>query len=203
MVATLIASMPEYQRARSISIYLSMPKGELSTSSIVYDAFSKDKEIFVPYLHKSVSAEPGKPRSLMNMVSLHTKADYESLQPDAWGIPTPSEDTIAGRKHCLSEDESEKKTPSTCATENLDLIIMPGVAFDTNRGRLGHGKGFYDFFLRRYEDRVASAGQKSEMPFLVGLALEEQVLPEEKSVPMNDTDWRVDALIVGNGRVIR
>lgn len=203
MVADLVASMPEYQRARNISIYLSMPNGELSTSSIVYDAFSKDKEIFVPYLHKSASAEPGKTNSLMNMVSLHTKADYESLRPDAWGIPTPSQDTIAERKHCLNEDESEKTTPTTHATENLDLIIMPGVAFDTKCRRLGHGRGFYDFFLQRYKDRAASAEKKNEMPFLVGLALEEQLLPEGQSVPTNDTDWPVDALIVGDGRVIR
>ena len=166
MVVNLIASMPEYQRARNISVYLSMPKGELSTSGIVYDAFSKDKAIFVPYLHKSVSAESGKPKSLMNMVSLHTKADYESLRPDAWGIPTPGEDTIAERKHCLDEDASEKTTPTRHGTENLHLIIMPGVAFDTNRGRLGHGKGFYDFFLQRYKNRAASAEEKSEMPFL-------------------------------------
>ena len=158
--------MPEYRRARNVSVYLSMPKEELSTGSIVYDAFMKGKEVFVPYIHKSAFTEPGKPKSLMNMVSLHSEADYESLQPDAWGIPTPSLETIEQRKHCLNEIESEGAAQTSHDIENLDLIIMPGVAFDTSRGRLGHGKGFYDYFLQRYQNRAALAGKESEKPFL-------------------------------------
>lgn len=102
----------------------------------------------------------------MDMVSLHSKEDYESLKPDAWGIPTPSVNTIEGRKRCLHEFDPKGTRENAWAGSHLDLIIMPGVAFDTRLRRLGHGKGFYDLFLRRYKENGASIGMNTHMPFL-------------------------------------
>jgi len=39
-------------------------------------------------------------------------------------------------------------------------------------------------------------------PTPVGLALKEQLLPDEDSVPADDTDWRLDALVLGDGNVL-
>lgn len=56
-------------------------------------------------------------------------AGKESLQTGAFGILEPKED-------CETVPESE-----------IDLIIVPGVAFDRQCNRLGRGKGFYDRLL--------------------------------------------------------
>jgi len=66
--------------------------------------------------------------------------------------------------------------------ENLDLIFMPLVAFDTQCHRLGVGKGFYDATLRNIKKR----------PLLVGLAYDFQRV--EKIIP-HEFDVKLDAIL--------
>lgn len=145
-----------------------MPKGEASTKTIVEDALQQGKQVFVPYIYKPQTQEQGKPRSVMDMVSLHSKADYEGLKPDAWGIPTLNEDSIHERDWVLGDHGDRDSAASgnvsisnTRGAQTLNIIVMPGVAFDKGLGRLGHGKGFYDYFLERYHGSKAAS-----MPFL-------------------------------------
>ena len=59
---------------------------------------------------------------------------------------------------------------------------MPGVAFDENGGRLGHGGGYYDRFLAQLPPET----------LLIGVAYEWQVLPE---VPLAEWDVPLDFLV--------
>ncbi|KAF1843351.1 nagb/rpia/CoA transferase-like protein [Cucurbitaria berberidis CBS 394.84] len=189
-------SMPEYKAARRISVYLSMPVGEINTSNIVRDALSQGKDVFIPYTYTLPSPNEGQPKSIMDMLQLKSMDDFNALQPDKWGIPTPSEDSIASRANCFGSTGITNGETTTGIEAGLDLIVMPGMAFDSNFGRLGHGKGFYDYFLTRCH-------QASRMPFRVGLSLTEQFLPPNESVPMDSSDFRLDALITGDGELRR
>lgn len=64
-----------------------------------------------------------------NDLQLLLYSGKESLKAGAFGILEPTED-------CVAVPENE-----------IDLIIVPGVAFDRQRNRLGRGKGFYDRLL--------------------------------------------------------
>ncbi|KAI4163348.1 MAG: hypothetical protein LQ342_003083 [Letrouitia transgressa] len=205
-VLALLRVLPEFQAANVISVYLSMPSGELSTSSVVREAFRQKKRIFVPFIAPVNDPSPDAPKSVMDMVSLHSEEDYQNLEPDRWGIPTPSPSSIDQRVRCLGDDDLILKSfeNNVMETEHVDLILMPGMAFDQRLARLGHGKGFYDFFLQRYQKRTDASKKGGEkMPFLIGLALQEQVLPESQHVPTGALDWPLDALVVGDGRVLR
>ena len=85
----------------------------------------------------------------------------EALELNQFGIPEPPK----------SEHEISPK---------LDLIIVPGVAFDGKGGRIGMGKGYYDRFL---------AG-KREVP-KVALAYSAQVLD---TVPQDPYDESIDMI---------
>ena len=161
--------------AKRIGLFLSMPQGELSTREAVLSAFKQGKHIFVPYIYKSYSQSLSKMRSVMDMVSLHSIEDYENLQPDGWGIPSISDSSLDERNRILGKfsmnagDGDQEKLVNNESSpehellsfESLDTIVMPGVAFDRGLGRLGHGKGFYDYFLERYQ-----ASKAGPMPFL-------------------------------------
>ncbi|SLM40796.1 5-formyltetrahydrofolate cyclo-ligase-like domain [Lasallia pustulata] len=206
-IVDILFSLPEYQAAQRISIYLSMPSGEVSTVPIVQDALRHGKKVFVPYIHHLATPEPGGARKVMDMVSLLDWADYEALERDAWGIPTPTLDSIARRERCLGDAGSlgGEQGRGEGSGWGLDLVVMPGMGFDRGLRRLGHGKGFYDFFLQRYQHKTTMTEEQGnrKMPLLVGLALEEQLLPPNAEVPTNNQDWPLNALIVGDGTLIR
>lgn len=66
--------------------------------------------------------------------------------------------------------------------EELELVIVPGVAFDRRGNRLGFGKGFYDRFLKKAPDRTKS----------VALAFELQMVDD---IPTQLHDAPVDYII--------
>ena len=157
-----------------------MPNGEVVTRAIIHDALRTDKKIFVPYMYNSEVQDGPKIRSAMDMIFLCSKSDYEGLEPDAWGIPCVAESSVAERGRILedlgafsdavSQDVTNSKKGSRSEETKagrLDLIVVPGVAFDRGLRRLGHGKGFYDHFLKCYHDlTLLLHGEERRMPFL-------------------------------------
>lgn len=64
--------------------------------------------------------------------------------------------------------------------KQLDLILVPGLAFDERGHRLGYGKGYYDRFLKETE------------AFKIGMAFTEHVL---KELPIEPHDVPLDLII--------
>jgi 5-formyltetrahydrofolate cyclo-ligase len=90
-------------------------------------------------------------------------SDMEVLRPGKYGIPEP----LGGK---------------IVKPEKIDLVIVPGVAFDEKCNRLGMGKGYYDRFLPRVK------GKK------VGVAYDFQIIPSFE-FPKEAHDEPVDAVI--------
>jgi 5-formyltetrahydrofolate cyclo-ligase len=192
-----------YQEAKRIGVYLSMPTSEIQTDALVRHALESGYQVFVPYLHKTQNPKTDIPNSVMDMVDLHSLSDYESLKRDTWGIPTIQADTVDGREHILAK-----------GARPLDMILMPGVAFDVDSTsgfvrRLGHGKGFYDYFFHRYRENQGSLMDEPSISpgidvLLYGLALEEQLLKSQNgtSVPVGEHDSLLHGLLVGSGEIL-
>ncbi len=65
----------------------------------------------------------------------------------------------------------------------IDLIIVPGIAFDNNNNRIGFGKGFYDRFLNNITNTNI---------LTIGVCYKFQIIP---SVPTESHDYIVDMVI--------
>ncbi|WP_281367778.1 5-formyltetrahydrofolate cyclo-ligase [Saccharibacillus deserti] len=94
--------------------------------------------------------------------------------PGSWGIPEPAADLPEWPENRLG---------------GIDVVLVPGLAFDPAGGRIGYGGGFYDRLLERF----GAAGAKPE---LWALAFDGQVVDQ---VPMEPHDFLLDLLIVPAG----
>ena len=68
------------------------------------------------------------------------------------------------------------------ATEELDIALVPGIAFDEQGRRLGQGGGYYDRILPHLKPEAVA----------IGIAFDEQVIAE---VPASTHDRRVDYIL--------
>ncbi|CAK96600.1 uncharacterized protein An07g01550 [Aspergillus niger] len=192
-----LLSLQEYRDAKRIGVYLSMPAGELSTTAIVQDALANGKEVFVPYIHNlELSSQPK--TSVMDMLLLESMDEFRSLEPDKWGIPSLSQASVLNKRNCFGgKGVSPQPEDSTQGPYGLDLIVMPGMAFDDGFRRLGHGKG-----IVVPDDSSQPEDIPSLTPRTVALALKEQMLDPTEKIPVADHDWLVDVLMVGDDRCL-
>jgi len=89
---------------------------------------------------------------------------WSELKRGAFGIPEP-----AARNRCVKPGE-------------IDLVVVPGIAFDRNGHRIGFGMGYYDRFLKR-------VGKKAVR---VGIAYAFQIV---KELPFEEHDVRMHFLV--------
>ncbi|CAG8591482.1 3696_t:CDS:2 [Paraglomus brasilianum] len=170
IVTDIIFSIPEYQMSSNISIYTSLPKGEINTRDLIKDALEQGKSCYVPRCNPQTG--------IMDMVKLVSYDDYLSLPLNHWGIPEPG----------LDEER--------IIANELDMIIMPGLAFDHKKNRLGHGKGFYDRYLAKYKTKI-----RSTLPKTVALALDVQVL-NDGIIPTDQYDQKPDFILSASKQIV-
>ena len=147
MLETLL-SWRIFKKAGVIHTFISKPE-EPDTRLIIEHCWSYGKKIAVPLVLKDT----------FDLFHSEIKS-FDDLIPGLYGTQEPSPE----RRIKINPD-------------SFDLVIVPGVAFDRQGGRLGHGKGYYDRFLE-----LTSA-------FRLALAFDCQLLEkiptEVHDVPMN------------------
>ncbi|KAI9491942.1 hypothetical protein BDB00DRAFT_873777 [Zychaea mexicana] len=156
-----------YRASRHVSVYISLPGGEIDTRAIIHHILHSDKSCYVPRWTKDD----------MEMVKIRSWDEYLALPVNKWNIPEPSHEQ-------LMENALEK--------DGLDLIIVPAMAFDTDRNRIGHGKGYYDKYIRACN--AWSAAHDRQHPKTVGLALSAQLL-EAGRIPVEPFDQKIDCIL--------
>lgn len=154
IVANFMA-LPEYASAATVMFYVDV-RDEVRTRHALPSAIQGDKRIVIPYC---VDGE----------LELFHLQSMDELEVGMYRILEPKSEL---------RDLPEKRLTAT----DLDLIMVPGVAFDRNGGRTGHGKGYYDKLLEH---------ARLDTP-LVALAFECQLFPE---IPCESHDIYMDKVV--------
>jgi len=150
-----LCSLAAYGAARTVLGYLNFGS-ELQSELWVRQALTDGKQVLLPRVNKAGRH--------LEMFEIHDPDN--DVAPGAYGIREPIPE------RCRHFD----------APGEIDLILLPGVAFDRTGGRLGYGGGFFDKLLAHLPRR----------PVLIAGAFALQVID---AVPQESTDHRVDWLV--------
>jgi 5-formyltetrahydrofolate cyclo-ligase len=147
-------AIKEVKLAKTILFYVAFD-GEVETLGMIKRACAKGKKVAVPTIHKE---------NKMIIPTLIRNCE-EDLELGPYGIHHPKHNPSGWLK-----------------PEHLDLVVVPGVAFDKNGHRLGRGAGYYDRFIARLPKDVPT----------VGLAFDFQVVDQ---LPHQEHDMPVSRVI--------
>lgn len=157
-VARNVLALPEWQAAKTVSLYIAM-REELDLSLLIDDAVTSKKTVALPRVDDDTDT-----------LHLHAWTRGGALRASAFGVEEPE-------AHAPTVPDSE-----------VDLVIVPALAFDETGQRIGYGAGYYDGLL----PRLSSARS-------VGVAFDFQLIAE---VPVEPNDMPVH-VVVTDARTIR
>lgn len=146
IIESKLFKLQEIQSAKTILFYFSFT-GEVNTLEMIKQAQTEGKTIGIPRVRKEDNSFQAVP----------IQSIEQDLEKGPYGIKQP--------KAALTED---------LKVDQLDAVIVPGVAFDKSNYRLGRGGGHYDRFLEKLPPRTPT----------IGLAFDFQIidsLPEKQN----------------------
>jgi 5-formyltetrahydrofolate cyclo-ligase len=149
-----VVSRGTSQRAQRVLFYLSQ-HSEVETHDAVHAELAVRGSAIIPYCE-------GESLRLFELRS------WDELELGAYGILEPTS--------LLRSEETRQVAPA-----DIDIAMIPGVAFDELGGRLGHGKGYYDRLLSEMTNVVS-----------VGISFDVQMFP---SIPMAKHDIALDFVV--------
>jgi 5-formyltetrahydrofolate cyclo-ligase len=156
-VCRLILESTVWQRASQVMFYVPM-SGELNVNSLIENGLKNRKLVALPRFSVKINA--------YEACEIDNLSD---LVPGKFSVPEPSPDS------------------QIMDTKQLDLAIVPGVAFSGLGGRLGRGGGFLDRLLADIPAKKC------------GVCFKQQVYPD---VPVERHDVKMDMIATPNGWLV-
>ena len=156
LICDRFMGLPDYARAKTVMFYIDV-RAEVRTRQSLPAALTSGRTIVVPWCNDQGQLE------------LFRLADMNELAVGMYKILEP-------------KPELRNLPEKQCRAEELDVVMVPGVAFDRRGGRMGHGKGYYDKLLQH---------ARADTP-LIALAFECQLFPE---IPVASHDIYMDKIV--------
>ncbi len=154
-IAATVRGLPEYLDAKTILFYVDAGS-EVQTRPLIDEAMREGRRVVVPYCDD-------------DELRLFWLENMAELAPATLGIEEPLPQL---------RDMPEKSVNPA----EIDLVLVPGVAFDSRGCRIGQGGGYYDRFLTTLKSHTK----------LVALAYQCQIF---SSIPTEPHDFPIDTVV--------
>lgn len=154
MIFNRLREFDPYKTAKNIMVYIDF-RNEVKTDFIIDDLIASNKKVIIP-----ICVPKTKDLILSQLLD-----PAKELAEGTFGVLEPKKEYI------------RKVDPAS-----IDLVIVPGVAFDRQGYRIGYGAGYYDRFFQKLPKPVPS----------VAIAFDLQIIDK---VPADDFDYPVDYII--------
>ncbi len=145
-IANKLFQMVKFQEAETILFYASFD-GEVETFDMMREAQKLGKKIGLPGIIKDEQ----------KIIPTAVASLESDLQTGPYGIRQPK----INQAQTLAED---------C----LDMVIVPGIAFDKENNRLGRGGGYYDRFLGSLPSSTTTVGLAFDFQIVDSLTSQEK-----------------------------
>ncbi len=119
-----------FKRAESVMFYVGKSY-EVDTMSMIEDALGLGKRVIIPVTRTQEKS----------LIPAEIKDPKAELAKGPFGIYEPKKDRM-----------------KTVDLKDIDLIIVPGIAFDKKGNRIGHGQGYFDRFLKNLPKKIPTIG---------------------------------------------
>lgn len=154
LILKKLFALPEFKQAKTILFYASFD-GEVETLEMMKQSLTLGKKIALP--------------------SIHTK--HKEITPTY--VHDLQEDLVLG-SYGIKESRHTGRYTVNC--DEIDISIVPGVAFDADNYRLGRGAGYYDRFLTRLSKEIPAIGLAFDFQLVTRLPRQEHDIPMTRVV---------------------
>ncbi|MCM8784330.1 MAG: 5-formyltetrahydrofolate cyclo-ligase [Candidatus Omnitrophica bacterium] len=145
-------SLEEFKRSKNLMSYINLDY-EVDTENIIKEALRMGKVVAVPVTVK-------KDKTILPSKILNFE---EELVPANFGIREPKKEFVR-----------------IIPKESLELVLVPGIAFDKKGKRIGHGAGYYDRFLSTLPEHTVTIGLAFDFQIVDNLPLLPHDVPVSK-----------------------
>jgi 5-formyltetrahydrofolate cyclo-ligase len=146
-----LSRLAVFRRANTVMCFVSLPY-EVQTKRFIEQMLEAGKRVVVPRVHNG------------ELLLSELTDPAKDLAPGSFGVWEPRPQSVR---------------PVRC--DELDLMLVPGLAFDRMGHRLGHGHGYFDRLLGRLPRRAHT----------IGLCFDFQLLDRLPTRPHDQTVQRV------------
>ncbi|KAA0744363.1 5-formyltetrahydrofolate cyclo-ligase [Bacillus sp. AY3-1] len=158
-IAFSLYAQKEWVEAKTVGITLSM-ENEVNTYAIIEKAWEEGKKVVVPKCNKETRT-----------MSFRQISNFDQLEIVYMNLREP----IPARTEEVNADD-------------IDLQIVPGVAYTERGERIGYGGGYYDRYLLHYKGKTLS------------LAYSFQIV---EHIPVEPFDKNVEKIITEKGTMVK